>query len=139
MHFRENSARRLSFGLSGLPPDAAGNTSRAADFELRFQGDSEKAVANYAAELMASPHYGEHFGRQWLDATRYADSSGFANDYTRPNAWRYRDYVVRSFNNDKPYSDFVANSWPVMKLMPTIRKNELQRASYGWGHGNRHR
>ena len=56
---------------------------------------------------MASPHYGEHFGLNWLDVSRYADTAGFANDYARPNAWRYRDYVVRSFNNDKPYNTFV--------------------------------
>ena len=56
---------------------------------------------------MAPPHYGEHFARHWLDVARYADSAGFANDYTRPNAWRYRDYVVRAFNQDKPYNQFV--------------------------------
>ena len=56
---------------------------------------------------MASPHYGEHFSRHWLDIARYADSGGFANDYSRPNAWRYRDYVVRAFNEDKPYNQFV--------------------------------
>ena len=56
---------------------------------------------------MASPHYGEHFARHWLDVARYADSGGFANDYSRPNAWRYRDYVVSSFNKDKPYNHFV--------------------------------
>ncbi len=56
---------------------------------------------------MESPHYGEHFGWRWLDVARYADTAGFANDYSRPNAWRYRDYVVRSFNEDKPYNQFV--------------------------------
>ena len=56
---------------------------------------------------MASPHYGEHFGLHWLDVARYADTAGFANDYSRPNAWRYRDYVVRAFNEDKPYDRFV--------------------------------
>ena len=96
-------ARRLSFGLSGLPP-AAGWSAR---FEKQFEVDPAAATRNYARELMDSPHYGEHFGRHWLDVARYADSAGFANDYARPNAWRYRDYVIRAFNDDKPYPEFV--------------------------------
>jgi hypothetical protein len=76
-------------------------------------------VANFASDhgsqayeklvdrLLASPHYGERQARHWLDLARYADSAGFQNDQTRNNAWRYRDYVVNSFNNDKPYDQFV--------------------------------
>ena len=56
---------------------------------------------------MDQPAYGEHFARKWLDVTRYADSAGFANDYARPHAWRYRDYVIRSFQQDKPYATFI--------------------------------
>jgi mono/diheme cytochrome c family protein len=96
-------ARRLSFGLTGLPP----TPKDAARVEAAAKNDVEAAVLDYARKLMATPHYGEHFGRQWLDVARYADSAGFANDYSRPNAWRYRDYVIRSFNTDKPYDDFV--------------------------------
>ncbi|MFP6881417.1 MAG: PSD1 and planctomycete cytochrome C domain-containing protein [Roseibacillus sp.] len=95
-------ARRLSFGLTGLPPQPR-DTKK---FEAVYARDPAAAVNDYARELMATPHYGEHFGRQWLDVARYADSAGFANDYTRPNAWRYRDYVVRAFNDDKPYNQF---------------------------------
>ena len=58
--------------------------------------------------LLASPHYGERWGRHWLDLARYADSSGFHNDLDRPHAWKYRHYVIRSFNEDKPYARFVA-------------------------------
>ena len=72
-----------------------------------YEADGKKAVTQYAAELMSRPQYGEHFGRQWLDVTRYADSAGFSNDYARPHAWRYRDYVVRSFNRDQRYDEFV--------------------------------
>lgn len=96
-------ARRLSFGITGLPPEPKDARTFATDFKIHPQ----VAVLDYAQRLMGSPHYGEHFGRQWLDVARYADSAGFANDYSRPNAWRYRDYVVRAFNNDKPYDDFV--------------------------------
>src|SRR5262249_19888156 len=65
------------------------------------------------------PHYGEHLGRHWLDVTRYADSAGFANDYERGNAWRYRDYVVRSFNADKPYDRFVREQLAGDEIDPT--------------------
>ncbi len=96
-------ARRISFGLTGLPP----KPKQVEDFKAAYSADQNQAVKELAAALMATPQYGEHFGRQWLDVTRYADTAGFANDYTRPNAWRYRDYVVRSFNEDKPYNAFV--------------------------------
>jgi mono/diheme cytochrome c family protein len=96
-------ARRLSFGITGLPPRPI-DTVR---FETATKKDIAAAVLDYAKRLMATRHYGEHFGRQWLDVARYADSAGFANDYSRPNAWRYRDYVVRAFNADKPYDEFV--------------------------------
>jgi len=96
-------ARRLSFGLTGLPPSPADLTQ----FEADFKDAPSHAVSQFGNRLMATPHYGEHFARHWLDVSRYADSAGFANDYYRPHAWRYRDYVVRSFNQDKPYPDFV--------------------------------
>lgn len=57
--------------------------------------------------LLASPHYGERWGRHWLDVARYADSNGFEHDFDRPNAWRYRDYVIRAFNEDKPFDVFL--------------------------------
>jgi mono/diheme cytochrome c family protein len=96
-------ARRISFGLTGLPP----SPKEVDAFVAKYQVDPRAAAKDYAAELMASPHYGEQFGQRWLDVARYADTAGFANDYSRPNAWRYRDYVVRSFNADKPYNEFV--------------------------------
>ncbi len=96
-------ARRLSFGLTGLPPAP----KQVRKFTSNRKKDPKKAVRKYAKQLMKSEHYGEHFGRQWLDVARYADTAGFANDYSRPNAWRYRDYVIRSFNLDKPYDQFV--------------------------------
>lgn len=95
--------RRMSFGLTGLPP----SPREVSDFEMAYESNPAIAVDTFAKKLMASPHYGEHFGWHWLDVARYADTAGFANDYSRPNAWRYRDYVVRSFNDDKPYHEFV--------------------------------
>ena len=96
-------ARRLSFGLTGLPPSPKAIRQLASDMDK----NPSKATQKFARKLMKSEHYGEQFGRQWLDVARYADSAGFANDYSRPNAWRYRDYVIRAFNDDKPYNEFV--------------------------------
>ena len=93
----------MSFGFTGLPP----HPEDVRQFEADYAKNEQTAVRKFAIELMKSPHYGEHFGLRWLDVVRYADSAGFANDYSRPNAWRYRDYVVRAFNNDKPYDQFI--------------------------------
>lgn len=69
--------------------------------------DSPDAYEKLADRLLSSPHYGERQARRWLDLARYADSTGFQNDTTRPNAWRYRDYVIGAFNQNKPYDQFV--------------------------------
>ncbi|MCA9127211.1 MAG: PSD1 domain-containing protein [Planctomycetales bacterium] len=95
--------RRMSFGLTGLPP----TPQQVDQFCAMYANNSESAVREFADQLMATAEYGEHFARQWLDVVRYADTAGFANDYCRPNAWRYRDYVVRAFNADKPFDQFV--------------------------------
>lgn len=95
--------RRMRFGLTGLPPKPQEITA----FEAAYAKDPAAAVRDFARQLMSLPQYGEHFGLHWLDVARYADTAGFANDYARPNAWRYRDYVIRSFNDDKPYARFV--------------------------------
>lgn len=110
--------RRMSFGLTGLPPDPV----QSIKFE-RELGKSRDTLLDHAEELMASPHYGEHFARHWLDVARYADSAGFANDYARPNAWRYRDYVIRSFNNDKPYDRFVKEQVAGDEMDPSNSEN----------------
>lgn len=94
--------RRATFDLIGLPP----KPEEMADFVADPRPDRE-AFAALIDRLLASPHYGERMAQHWLDVTRYADSSGFSNDYERGNAWRYRDYVVRAFNHDKPYDQFV--------------------------------
>jgi mono/diheme cytochrome c family protein/Tfp pilus assembly protein PilE len=94
--------RRVTFDLTGLPP-----TPAEVDDFLADRDPDAKAFGKVVDRLLASPHRGEQLARHWLDVTRYADSSGFANDYERGSAWRYRDYVVRSFNADKPYDRFV--------------------------------
>ncbi len=97
--------RRATFDLTGLPPTP--EEVRAFEQALKTSKDVEATYAQLIDRLLDSPHYGERMARHWLDVARYADSSGFANDYERGNAWRYRDYVVRSFNDDKPYDQFI--------------------------------
>jgi mono/diheme cytochrome c family protein len=100
---RRTLIRRATFDLTGLPPTPAEIDAFLADPDA-----DDRAFARVIDRLMASPHYGEQMARHWLDLARYADSSGFSNDYDRGNAWRYRDYVVRAFNADMPYDRFVA-------------------------------
>jgi hypothetical protein len=92
--------RRATYDLTGLPPTVE-------EIEAFLKEDSPDAFARLLERLLSSPHYGEQQARHWLDVVRYADTSGLANDYERPHAWRYRDYVVRSFNSDKPFDRFV--------------------------------
>jgi hypothetical protein len=92
--------RRATFDLIGLPP-----TPDEVDAFLADQ--SPDAFDKVVDRLLASPQYGERWGRHWLDLARFAESEGFKADEPRPNAWRYRDYVIRSFNQDKPYDRFV--------------------------------
>lgn len=92
--------RRVTFDLTGLPPSPA-------EVAAFLQDEEPEAFTRVVDRLLASPHYGEQWGRHWLDVVRYADSDGYSNDYIRPNTWRYRDYVIRAFNEDKPYDQFV--------------------------------
>ncbi|MCC6585121.1 MAG: DUF1553 domain-containing protein [Bryobacterales bacterium] len=92
--------RRAYLDLTGLPPTPEQVQAFLAD-------KSPKAFEEVVDGLLASPHYGERWARHWLDVARYADSEGFKADETRPNIWRYRDYVIKSFNDDKPYTRFV--------------------------------
>jgi mono/diheme cytochrome c family protein len=92
--------RRATFDLHGLPP----TPKEIDDFVADTSAD---AFAKVIERLLASPRYGERWGRHWLDLASYADSHGFELDYPRPHAWRYRDYVIQAFNDDKPYDRFL--------------------------------
>jgi hypothetical protein len=92
--------RRVSFDLLGLPPTPA-------EVEAFVADTAADAYERLVERLLASPHYGERWARHWLDVVRFAESDGFRLDGYRPHAWRYRDYVVRAFNSDKPYDQFV--------------------------------
>src|SRR5205807_1119222 len=92
--------RRVTFDLAGLPPTAPEVEAFLAD---RAPGAFEKVVDR----LLASPHYGERWARHWLDLVRFSETLGFEFDYDVPNAWRYRDYVIRALNEDVPYDQLV--------------------------------
>lgn len=97
---RRTLIRRLSYDLTGLPP----TTAEIDEFENDSRPDAYEQLVE---RFLASPRYGERWGRHWLDIARYADTAGYDKDKLRPNAWPYRDYVIRSFNQDKPYARFV--------------------------------
>lgn len=97
---RAKLIRRLTLDLHGLPP----TPEEVRAFE---QDKSPNAYEKLVDRLMASPHYGERWGLKWLDVVRYADTNGFELDAERPHAWRYRDYVIQAFNDDKPFDRFL--------------------------------
>jgi cytochrome c553 len=92
--------RRVRFDLTGLPPTPE-------DIEAFVSDTSPDALARVVDRLLASPAFGERFGRHWLDVARYGESTGSARNVPYPHAWRYRDYVIQAFNRDKPYDQFV--------------------------------
>src|SRR5215475_5986437 len=103
--------RRASFDLIGLPPTPEEVAAFVSD-------KSPQAFEKVVDRLLASPQYGERWGRHWLDLARYAESEGFKADETRPNAWHYRDYVIQSLNEDKPYDRFVQEQIAGDELWP---------------------
>ena len=103
--------RRASLDLIGLPPTPE-------EVEAFVNDESPKAFETVIDRLLRSPHYGERWARHWLDLARYAESEGFKADETRPNAWRYRDYVINAFNEDKPYDRFVREQIAGDELWP---------------------
>lgn len=103
--------RRLSFDLIGIPPTPE-------EVDAFVVDKSTNAYEKVVDRLLASPHYGERWARHWLDLARYAESEGFKSDETRPNAWRYRDYVIKSFNENKPYDRFVKEQIAGDELWP---------------------
>ena len=109
---RATLLRRVAFDLIGLPPTPE-------EIDAFVTDSSPDAYAKIVDRLLASPHYGERWGRHWLDVVRYADTDGFEYDSLRPYAWRYRDYVIQSFNGDKPYDRFILEQLAGDEVAPT--------------------
>ena len=108
---RRTLVRRVYLDLIGLPPSPE-------EVDAFVNDRAPDAWPRLVDRLLASPHYGERWARHWLDLVRYADSGGFEFDVDRQEMWRYRDYVVRSFNGDKPYSQFVREQLAGDELAP---------------------
>jgi hypothetical protein len=108
---RRTLIRRATFDLHGLPPTPEEVDAFVAD-------DSPRAYEALVDRLLASPRYGERWARHWLDLVRYAESDGYRQDAYRPDAWRYRDYVIRSLNDDTPYDRFVTEQLAGDELAP---------------------
>ncbi|MCA8989167.1 MAG: PSD1 domain-containing protein, partial [Planctomycetaceae bacterium] len=111
--------RRLYLDLIGLPP----TPEQTKDFVEAFRKDSESTYSTLVEDLLASRHYGERWGRYWLDLARWAESHGHQHDIPRPYAWRYRDYVINSFNDDKPYDRFLTEQIAGDELQPYTDEN----------------
>jgi hypothetical protein len=106
--------RRATYDLTGLPP----SPHEIYEFRTAWKKDAKQAWSDLVDRLLKSDHYGERQAQHWLDVVRYADTSGFSNDYERSNAWRYRDYVIRSFNKDKPFNEFAMEQIAGDELRP---------------------
>ncbi len=111
---RRTLIRRLSFDLIGLPPSPE-------EVDAFVKSESPRAFEELVDRLLASPQYGERWGRHWLDVARYTESQGFEYDRLRDNAWHYRDYVIKSFNDDKPYDRFMKEQIAGDVLEPVTR------------------
>lgn len=112
--------RRLNFDLTGLPP----TPPEVRAFQEAFEKDREKTITAKVDQLLASEHYGERWGRHWLDVVRYGESSGTLN-IVYPYAWRFRDYVIDSFNKDKPYDRLITEHL-AGDLLPAANDEERQ-------------
>jgi hypothetical protein len=108
--------RRLTFDLTGLPPTHA-------EVEAFLNDKSDNAYEKLIDRLLASPHYGERWGRHWLDVARYADTEGYEMNYPRPFAWRFRDWVVKAFNDDKPFDQFIRQQVAGDEITPYSDEN----------------
>jgi hypothetical protein len=107
--------RRITLDLTGLPPAPA-------EVDAFVTDRSPDAYEKVVDRLLASPHYGERWALKWLDVVRYADTNGFELDADRPHSWRYRDYVVDAFNNNKPYDRFVKEQIAGDELYPGFQE-----------------
>ncbi len=115
--------RRLYFDLVGLPPTA----EEVSTFLHEYSASPQPAVEKVVDRLLASPRFGERWGRHWLDVARFAESSGKQANFAYPNAWRYRDYVIAAFNADKPYNQFIREQLAGDLLDP---RDEKQKAEF---------
>ncbi len=127
---RRTIVRRLYFDLTGLPPTPA-------EVEAFVKDASPAAYVNLVEQLLASPHFGERWGQHWLDLVRFSETRGHEGDYPIPEAYRYRNYVIRAFNADVPYDEFViehiaGDKVEQPRIDPATRYNESVQGTGFW-------
>ena len=118
---RRTLIRRLTVDLIGLPPTPQ-------EIDAFVNNPAPDAYETLVDRLLASPHYGERWGRHWLDIARFGESQGYERDKLRDHAWPYRDYVIRSFNADKPYPQFIREQLAGDVLEPATRDGAVASA-----------
>ncbi|MGL4419264.1 MAG: DUF1549 domain-containing protein, partial [Gemmataceae bacterium] len=125
--------RRLTTVVWGLPP----SLDQQSRFGMQYAKDPDAAVRQMVDELLASPHYGERFARHWMDVVRYADTTGYEYDYAVPGAWRYRDYLIRAFQADLPFDQFLTEHVAGDRVPPRVvdGRAENQLATVWWNLG----
>ena len=123
---RRTLIRRLTFDLHGLPPTPA-------EVEAFVSNAAPDAYDQLLSRLLASPRYGERWARHWLDTIHFADTHGFEHDAFRPNAWRYRDYVIASFNADLPWDRFVKEQFAADVFAPEATDRRVALGYLGAG------
>jgi hypothetical protein len=123
---RESLLRRVYYDLIGLPPSTD-------EVDAFLADPSPRAYEKAVDRLLASPHYGEKWGRHWLDLVRYAETNGYEFDAVKPSAWRYRDYVIASLNADKPYDRFVKEQLAGDELEPATAEGLIATGYYRLG------
>ncbi|MEY4567624.1 MAG: hypothetical protein RLY14_2594, partial [Planctomycetota bacterium] len=121
--------RRLYFDLTGLPP----TVSEIEEFKKAAEVDFEKAYEQQVDKLLDSERYGEKWARHWLDVVRFAETNSFERDGRKPHAWRYRDYVIRSFNSGKPYDQFLREQLAGDELLEVTRDSLIATGFYRLG------
>ncbi len=123
---RRTLIRRVSFDLTGLPPNPE-------DIDEFLNDPGPDAYERLIDRLLASPHYGERAGQQWLDLVRFAETEGFEYDRHLPHAWRYRDYVIRAFQDDKPYDQFLSEQLAGDEVTPVTEEGQIAAGFLRWG------
>jgi hypothetical protein len=118
--------RRVTYDLTGLPPTPA-------EVDAFLGDDSPDAYEKVVDRFLASPHYGERWGRHWLDLVRYAETNGYEFDAAKPSVWRYREYVIKSLNDDKPYDHFVREQLAGDELEPVTTDGIIATGYYRLG------
>ena len=125
--------RRMYYNVTGLPPEPEVAAWWASRLQQEERTINQETVRELIETLLASPHYGEHWGRHWLDLVRYAETNSYERDGAKPHVWRYRDYVIRALNSDKPYDQFITEQLAGDELEPATAESVIATGYYRLG------